>query len=94
MADARPSKGAAMRFVLRVLFFELALSWAMVVAGWVHFAARAWPFAVNALRAGFRRLRTDSLLTMGVAYAIDQVVVLVLFLLVSSLLVEGARAVI
>jgi hypothetical protein len=83
-----------MRIVLRVLFLELALSWAMVVAGWVHLAARAWPFAVNALRAGFRRLRTDPLLIRGFAYAIDQVVVLVLFLLLSSLLVEGARAVI
>jgi hypothetical protein len=83
-----------MRFVLRVLFFEFALSWAMVVAGWVHFAVRAWPLAVNTLQAGFRRLWTDPLLTRGVAYVIDQVVVLVVFLLVSSLLVEAARAVI
>jgi hypothetical protein len=86
--------GAAMRLVLRVLFFEFALSWAMVVAGWVHFAGQAWPFAINTLQAGFRRLWTDPLVTRGVAYVIDQVVVLVLFLLVSSLLVATARAVI
>jgi len=83
-----------MRLALRILFFEFALSWAMVAAGWVHFAARAWPFAINTLKAGFRRLWTDPLLTKGVAYVIDQAVILVLFLLVSSLLVEAARAVI
>jgi hypothetical protein len=81
-----------MRLVLRVLFFEVALSWAMMVAGWVHFALRTWPFAVNTLKAGCRRLWTSTLLTRGVAYVVDQILVLVLFLLVSSSLVEAARA--
>jgi hypothetical protein len=83
-----------MRLVLRVLFFEFALSWAMVITGWVHVAVRAWPFAVSTLKAGFRRLWADPLLTRGVAYVIDEVAVLVVFLLVSSLLVAAARAVI
>jgi hypothetical protein len=82
-----------MRLVLRVLFFEFALSWAVVFAGWVHFGVRAWPFAINTLNAGFRRLRAVTLLTRGVAYVIDQGLVLVLFFLMSSLLVEAARAV-
>jgi hypothetical protein len=81
-----------MRLVLRVLFFEVALSWAMVVAGWVHFALQTSPFAVNTLKAGCRRLWASTLLTRGVAYVVDQVLVLVLFLLVSSSLVEAARA--
>jgi hypothetical protein len=83
-----------MRLALRILFFEFALSWAMVAAGWVHFAARAWPFAITTVKAGCRRLWTDPLVTKGVAFVVDQVVVLALFLLVSSLLVEAARAVI
>jgi hypothetical protein len=81
-----------MRLVLRVLFFEVALSWAMMAAGWVHFALRVSPFAVTTLKAGCRRLWTSTLLTRGVAYVVDQVLVLVLFLLVSSSLVEVARA--
>lgn len=81
-----------MRLVLRVLFFEAALSWAMVVAGWVHFGVRTWPFAINRLQAGCRRLWKSTLLTRGVAYVVDQALVLVLFLLVSSSLVEVARA--
>ena len=81
-----------MRLVLRVLFFEVALSWAMVVAGWVHFAVRTCPFGINRLKAGFRRLWTSTLLIRGVAYVVDQVLVLVLFLLVSTSLVEVARA--
>jgi hypothetical protein len=83
-----------MRLVLRVLFFEFALSWVAVIAGWVHLAMRVGPFATNTLQAGFRRLWTDPLVTRGVAYVLDQVVVLVLFFLVTSLLVETARAVI
>jgi hypothetical protein len=43
-----------MRLVLRVLFIEFALSWAMVLAGSVHVAAQIWPFARQSLKAGFR----------------------------------------
>jgi len=43
-----------MRLVLRVLFVEFALSWAMVLAGSVHAAAQIWPFARQSLAAGFR----------------------------------------
>jgi hypothetical protein len=43
-----------MRLVLRVLFVEFALSWAMVLAGSVHVAAQIWPFARQSLTAGFR----------------------------------------
>jgi hypothetical protein len=94
VVGARAAKGAAMRLVLRVLFFEVALSWTMVVAGWVHFAVRAWPFARNTLKAGFRRLWTNTLLIRGAAYVVDQALVLILFLLLSSGLVEAARAVV
>jgi hypothetical protein len=94
VVGARTAKGAAMRLVLRVLFFEVALSWTMVVAGWVHFAVRAWPFARNTLKAGFRRLWTNTLLIRGAAYVVDQALVLILFLLLSSGLVEAARAVV
>ncbi len=44
-----------MRLVLRVLFFEFALSWAMVLAGWIRVTAQVRPFLVGALRARFRR---------------------------------------
>jgi hypothetical protein len=47
-------EGAAMRLVLRVLFVEFALSWAMVMAGAVRVAAQIWPFARQSLAAGFR----------------------------------------
>jgi hypothetical protein len=39
-----------MRLVLRVLFVECALSWALLLAGYVRVAAQIWPFAT----AGFR----------------------------------------
>jgi hypothetical protein len=42
-----------MRLVLRVLFVEFALSWAMVLAGSMRVAAQVWPFVTGPLRAGF-----------------------------------------
>lgn len=39
-----------MRLVVRVLFFEFALSWAMVLAGAVRLAIQAWPFATRSLK--------------------------------------------
>jgi hypothetical protein len=38
-----------MRIALRVLFFEFALSWAMVLAGSVRVAMGAWPFVGHSL---------------------------------------------
>jgi hypothetical protein len=43
-----------MRIVLRVLFFEFALSWAMVLAGWVHAGMHAWPFVRRSLNTRLR----------------------------------------
>jgi hypothetical protein len=43
-----------MRLVLRVLFCEFALSWALVVAGSMRVATQIWPFARQSLRAGLR----------------------------------------
>jgi hypothetical protein len=42
-----------MRFVLRVLFLEAALSWAMVLAGSVRVAVQIWPFVQRSLSASF-----------------------------------------
>jgi hypothetical protein len=39
-----------MRLVLRILLFECASSWAMLLAGYVRVARQIWPFAT----AGFR----------------------------------------
>lgn len=39
-----------MRLVLRVLFFEFALSWAMVLAGSARVAMQIWPFVRHSLR--------------------------------------------
>ncbi len=38
-----------MRLVLRILFFEFALSWAMVLAGWVGVAVQVRPFLMSTL---------------------------------------------
>jgi hypothetical protein len=38
-----------MRLVLRVLFVEFALSWAMVLAGSVRVARQIWPFVKRSL---------------------------------------------
>ena len=43
-----------MRLVLRVLFFEFALSWAVVVAGCARVAVQIWPHVKQPLRAGLR----------------------------------------
>jgi hypothetical protein len=43
-----------MRLVLRVLFVEFALSWAMVLAGAARVAVQIWPFARESLAAGFQ----------------------------------------
>lgn len=39
-----------MRLVLRVLFFEFALSWAMMLAGSLHAAMQIWPFVKRSLK--------------------------------------------
>jgi hypothetical protein len=38
-----------MRLVLRMLLFEFALSWAMVLAGSVRVAMKTWPFVRGSL---------------------------------------------
>jgi hypothetical protein len=43
-----------MRLVMRVLLFESALSWLVVLAGWIRVVGQVWPFAVGTLKAGFR----------------------------------------
>lgn len=43
-----------MRLVLRVLFVEFALSWAMVLAGSAHVARQTWPFVAGPLKTRFR----------------------------------------
>jgi hypothetical protein len=59
-----------LRLVLRVLFLEFALSWAMVLAGCVRVAAQIWPFVRQPLQAGFRsrawRMRLGLLVAMPV----------------------------
>lgn len=57
-----------MRLVLRVLFFEFALSWAMMLAGQVRVAMQAWPFAKRPLHARFhsRAWRMGLGLLMGI----------------------------
>lgn len=39
-----------MRLVLRVVFFEVSLSWALVLAGPVHVALQSWPFVRRSLK--------------------------------------------
>jgi hypothetical protein len=59
-----------MRLVLRVLFVEFALSWALVLAGSVRVAAQIWPFIRQSLNAGLRsracRVRLGLLLAVPV----------------------------
>jgi hypothetical protein len=43
-----------MRVVLRVLFFEFSLAWALVLAGSMRVAAQVWPFFAETLGAGWR----------------------------------------
>lgn len=47
-----------MRFVMRVLIFESALSWAMILTGWICIGFRIRPFVMETLRG---RLRGRSL---------------------------------
>lgn len=56
-----------MRLVLRVLFFEFALSWALVLAGWIRVAVQVRPFLLGTRRAGAGRAwRVGSGLLIGV----------------------------
>jgi hypothetical protein len=41
-----------MRLVIRVLIFESALSWAMILAGWVRIGFQVGPVALRGLKAG------------------------------------------
>jgi hypothetical protein len=60
-----------MRLVLRVLFVEFALSWAMVLAGSAHVARQIWPLAARSLTT---RLRSRAWRTgLGLAVAIPVV---------------------
>lgn len=43
-----------MRLVLRVLFVEFALSWAMMLAGTTHVARLIWPVAARSAKTRFR----------------------------------------
>jgi hypothetical protein len=43
-----------MRVVLRILFFEFSLAWALVLAGSMRVAAQVWPFFAETLGAGWR----------------------------------------
>ena len=43
-----------MRLVLRILFVEFALSWAMVLAGPAHVARQLWPFVAGSVKTRFR----------------------------------------
>jgi hypothetical protein len=44
-----------MRLALRFLFFDFALSWMMVLAGWARVAVRVRPFLMGTLSARFGR---------------------------------------
>jgi hypothetical protein len=56
-----------MRLVLRVLFVEFALSWAMMLAGSAHVARQIWPFVARPLRTPFRSRAWRVGLGLGVA---------------------------
>jgi hypothetical protein len=43
-----------MRLVLRVLFVEFALSWAMMLAGTTHVARLMWPVAARSVKTRFQ----------------------------------------
>ncbi len=46
-----------MRLVVRILFFEFSLAWAMMLAGSIHVGLQVWPFLANPLRACLRAWR-------------------------------------
>lgn len=59
-----------MRVVLRVLFFEFSLAWALLLAGSVRVTAQLWPIFTQAIGAGWRdrwRVRTGLLIGIPVA---------------------------
>ncbi len=56
-----------MRLVLRVLFVECALSWAMLLAGYVRVAWQIWPFATAGFRGRNWRLGLGLLIGLPVA---------------------------
>src|SRR5262249_62206765 len=54
-----------MRVVLRLLFFEFSLAWALLVAGSVRVTAQLWPLFAQKVGAGWRdrwRVRTGLLI--------------------------------
>jgi hypothetical protein len=67
-----------MRLLLRVVFFEFAASWAMVLAGSVRAAMQIWPFVRSPLAGCFRgrAWRTGAGLLAGVAVVAGWPVVL------------------
>ena len=71
-----------MRLMLRILFFECALSSVVLVAGWVRVSVQVWPFAVGSLKARFggrawaRTWRTSLALLVGVPVVIGWPVLL------------------
>ncbi len=59
-----------MRIVLRVLFFEFSLAWALLLAGSVRVTAQLWPFFTQTIGAGWRdrwRVRTGFLIVIPIA---------------------------
>jgi hypothetical protein len=59
-----------MRVVLRILFFEFSLAWALLLAGSVRVTAQLWPFFARTIRAGWRdrwRARTGFLIVIPIA---------------------------
>ncbi len=59
-----------MRIVLRVVLTEFSLAWALMLAGSARAAARAWPFFVQTVSAGWRRRwRVRTCLLFGIPAA-------------------------
>jgi len=59
-----------MRVVLRVLFVEFSLAWALLLAGSVRVTAQLWPFFTQTIGAGWRdhwRVRTGWLIGVPIA---------------------------
>ncbi len=62
-----------MRLVLRVLFFEFALSWAMALAGALQVATQTWPFLKRSLRLRTRLQSRTWRVGLGLMIAIPVV---------------------
>jgi hypothetical protein len=60
-------KGAVMRLVLRILLFECALSWLMLLAGYVGVARQIWPFATARFRGRAWRIGLGLLIGLTIA---------------------------